>query len=804
MLGVLSVCCFLVTYGTARADLPDRRAYEQVSPVTKGGADVMPHGARTRAASNGDAVQFVSLTGFGDVEGTALTAEYVAVRGDDGRWASHGITPTQEPVTLIETFLGLLEPRYMGEFSDDLSHGVYLAHSSLTDAPNVAAVSNAYLRDDLLSPGPGVYRLLSDASTPQQPSDPFSAIPQPFVADASESFTHVLFESRRNLTDDAVAANLDTGEPKLYKWVNGTVSLVGILPASEGGAPTASQAGQGALSFGYTKGTISADGTRAIFTAPPYASGHSAGVVYLRDDEGFGSGTPATIRVSTSERTDCNSDPTCGGDSVPNLTPDPSNPGGVAPPATFWAATADASQVFFTTSEQLSDDDIDGGEDLYRFDLESPPGEQLTLLSVDNQPADGGEEVHGVLGASIDGDYVYFISSGQLAAGGTTDPTGGPIGGERIYVWHDGELDEVGAVNGGVELGQILGRSGWGNPKLSRVSPDGTHLTFITEGTDELLSLYGAPEYDHGDTCENLTNLDCQEVYVYEASDDGGDLRCASCNPTGAKATVDASYYGTQQGLGAARDSAHLNHVLSDDGRFVFFNSAEQLTPSDHNRAIDAYEYDTSTDEVQLISSGTGDGQQIFVDASTDGRDAFFTTREQLSVSDVDQSRDIYDARVGGVAEIGAPKPKPCEGDACRPTSPPRQERSTPPSVNAEGPGDEVAARGAPPVFWAKPLTSKQLGAFAKRGRARLLVRMSEPGALAVRLVGRVDGKRRVLQKLGRTFARGDQASVRLRLGRAGLRELVKRDRLQLKLIISYSPVPAPQIIHLTLRNSHA
>ena len=56
-----------------------------------------------------------------------------------------------------------------------------------------------------------------------------------------------------------------------------------------------------------------------------------------------------------------------------------------------------------------------GTGDLYEYDLEKPEGEALTDLTPTENP--GEARVQGVLGASDDGNYLYFVASGALAPG---------------------------------------------------------------------------------------------------------------------------------------------------------------------------------------------------------------------------------------------------------------------------------------------------------------------------------------------------------------------------------------------------
>lgn len=816
--GCLMASLLWLTCTPAPAAPPDSRVYEQVTPAEETSADVIANAQRVRGSRDGNAVEFASLTGFGDVRGTGVAIDYVANRNPDGQWVTHSITPPQGPSSASDVVLSGFEARYLGDFSADLSQGIFLAKTPLTDAPNVAAALNLYLRTDVRTPGPGSYTLLTDATTLQaaQPNGPF-AVPRSILVGMSDDSRYIAFESSRNLTADAVAAGLDPTEPKLYVWADGVLRLAGILPDDEGGSPTISQSGPYVSFPRYSSAPISKDGHRVQFTGPPFSLDHAEGALYLRDDHGTASAADdTTVRVNATERTDCNDDPSCGGDGVPDPTPDPFNPGGVPRPARFWTASSDGSKVFFTTSEQLADDDVNGAVDLYRFDLDAPAGNRLTRLAVDDELSDNfANDVHaahtvsGVLGASVDGDYVYFtISQGQLVAGGPTGPSGVFGTPERIFVWHNGSLHHVGTANVGEELNRNLGTTGWGTqPKWAQVSPDGTHLVFITQGSSELLTLYGAAaEYNHGSSCKSLGANQCNEAYVYDASANGGtgDLQCASCNPTGAQATSDADFYTLNTTGGGSRPTTHLPHVLSDDGRFVFFNSAEQLTPADHNHALDAYEYDTTTRQVHLISAGTGADDSAFMEASPDGHNVFFTTRDRLSPTDVDQSRDLYDARIGGTAAQAPPSLVPCTGDACRTPTSGGTSPTAPPSVGAAGPEDSLGTAGPPAIFSLTSLTSKQRRNLAKGRRVRLAVATSQSGTVVVRVTARLSGHRHTVDVARRTLERAGTLRLPIRLNDPARRQLASNGRLRLTITTSYSHSPTPQTLRVTLGGTHA
>jgi hypothetical protein len=618
------------------AQLPDGRAYEMVSPPQKNGGDVMTNSQRIRAATGGDAIGFASLSGFGDVHGMGQATDYVAVRDDrpgTNGWTTHGITPTQAPLTVLTAINGF-DPLYMGDYSDDLSKGVFRAWSPLTDTPLVQDVVNLYARSDLLSPGAGSYQLVTDCPGCTSPLTDLGS--KPWLAGTSSDFGHIVFESANQLTIDATP-----GVPNLYEWDHGVVRLAGILPDGACGSPpcpaSQSQAGRGASNLIYTPHTISADGSRIIFTDPSTGTDGTDGTLYLRTDHAV------TVQINASERT-------------------PPDPGG-SQPATYWDASTDGSRIFFTSGEALTDDaPVNGDRKLYRYDVTpDAQGHHLTFISKDQEPSDNAstsDNVAGAIGASADGRAVYFIgASGQLVSGAPTTEI--PGADDRLYVWRDGTLSYVGALPAEDEKQDIFVGTSWGlNVKLARVAPDGRSLLFMsTSGA-------GLTGYDHGLCPDNgLASGACRELYAYRA-DATPHLQCASCNPSGAAATTDASDV-VRTASGAATTASHLNHPLSDDGRWVFFSTAEALVPEDTNGTSDAYEFDTQTGTVHLLSTGKDLSPSYFAEASASGRDAFILTRQRLTGWDIDGGYDLYDARVGG----GFPEPPltvPCSGEACR------------------------------------------------------------------------------------------------------------------------------------------
>jgi hypothetical protein len=143
-------------------------------------------------------------------------------------------------------------------------------------------------------------------------------------------------------------------------------------------------------------------------------------------------------------------------------------------------------------------------------------------------------------------------------------------------------------------------------------------------------------------------NAGLSEIFRYDLA--GDTVACASCNPTGARATGSASM--AADGLS-----------LSDDGR-VFFNSDDGLAPRDLDHRQDAYEWNGKSP--QLISTGGSPFDSSLLSASADGTDAFFFTRDTLVPQDKNGTlAKIYDAREEGGFPF-PPDPVPCKAsDEC-------------------------------------------------------------------------------------------------------------------------------------------
>ncbi len=488
--------------------------------------------------------------------------------------------------------------------------------------------------------------------------------------------------------------------------------------------------------------------------------------------------------MSASQRTDCNvqrkaKEPgfVCTG--APE--PDPSDPAtaefpnGIRP-AFYRDASVDGSRVFFTSRAELTDDANTGPADdagnLYECEIvevEGKPACRLSDLTVDTNDGDvDGAAAVGLVTASEDGSYVYFVANGVLASGAkpgnciTEENEDG--GGERtcsLYVEHYGGAgweppkfiatlaggDE--GVNGegradekdwiGYEYTEnhgILNDKGPGTHTV-RVTPDGTRLAFESE-----LSLTGYDnEAAQQGECSEGQGGRCREVYLYDART--GSLVCSSCDPSGGRPVGPAELGGQEEAEQTASyvhpSSFYVPRNLSEYGGRLFFQSPDALAPDDGNGLLDVYEWEQPGSQSEAgdsctrsapsfsesdggcvfpISDVAGGYVSHFMDASASGDDVFIATADQLVAGDTDSRVDVYDVRVGGGFPAPGAQPACDSGESCRgPVAPQPGVFGAPASATFSGAGNLAPPPPAKPVVKAKvKITRCRKGFVKKRG----------------------------------------------------------------------------------------
>ena len=686
--------------------LPDCRVYEQVSPVEKGGLDAVmlqsPFSAQVSACVSGQACAVAYMSGaaaFAGAPGNDFPNAYRATRGSAG-WQTTPLTPPSPDAPTN----GRVKIGYA--FSADLSQVVLRAPLQQLTENAPPGVYNLFLRNT-----GGDYSLVTASAPPVAPQSGcgtcFEREDVPAFAGASADFSHILFEAN----DSLVAGAPGGGVENLYETVSEQVRLVGVLPDGTI-PPKGATAGGGIVARNeHTREldhAISRDGSRVLFAAaadggPP--DPQQAGRTELYDRIGGSH----TVEVSA---------PAAGAQAPPSKC---ETTGGMCDPgsAQFWAASADGSIVYFTSKAALTKESFTGpeerleerrrkeeetgepienpGSDLYRYDLESGALTDLTADAGNEDP--NGADVLGVVGASEDGSYVYFVAAGHL---GTQAP-GGPEGQEpNLYVWHQTaagtsevkfiatlqapepeeqtNIELMAAGPGFTYHSDVADWTSRPTESQAYVTPDGKHLAFM--------SVKPMTGYDNEDQATGEAD---HEVFAYEA--ESGALVCASCDPSGAR-PLGSAFLGAKL-TERVSSPFHQPRSLSDDGSRVFFSSSDPLAPGLPGGSTKVFEYENGG--ARLISGMQGAGEGLFLDASASGNDVFFTTREQLAPTDNDELVDVYDARVDG--GLSAPSVlAPCQGGACQglPDSPPSF--PTPLSASFTGSGNFTPALRAKPT----------------------------------------------------------------------------------------------------------
>jgi hypothetical protein len=701
--------------------LPDGRQWEMVSPPEKHGAGLIAvgneQGADIQAAESGNSITYgttTPITGAPAGNRAPEVAQGISTRGAPGSWSTvDAVTRHTEGATELAVGHGA---EYQ-LFSPDLSVGLVEPEGDTPLTPKLSPEETqektVYLR--LAS---GEYEpLVTHANVPAGTKfggDGESTGGVEFVA-ASANLSHVVLDSNLRLT--ATPVEEGGGGSYLYEWTGGQLQLASVLPNGE---PTHAALGDsGFARAGNVRHAISNDGTRLVF--------ESEGHLYLRGM----SGQEKTIRIDAAQG-----------------VPEPE--GSVI--SHYRTASSEGTRTFFTSSARLTADSTASPEsnppeeDLYVFEVTSGRGEpltgKLTDLTVD-QAASESADVRGVIGASEDGTYAYFVANGVLGDGpehgarhGTCERTHEKFH-ETCNLYAARYDQETKAWMRPTFITTLSGADApsWGDgpgatdlsQMTARVSPNGHFLAFMSER-----SLTG---YDNHDATSGVPD---EEVFLYEASSER--LACASCDPTGARPEgllegtayeerlVDYAKNWSGRWIAAnipgwttanLSNAQYQSRYLSNSGR-VFFNSSDALVPGDVNGKEDVYEYESAGtgscqspgygqsssivfDEasggcVGLISAGTSSEESAFMDASESGEDAFFLTASRLSPQDVDTSLDLYDAHECAASSPCAPTltlaPPPCAtGDSCKPAPTPQPPIfGAPASATFSGAGNVVAS----------------------------------------------------------------------------------------------------------------
>jgi hypothetical protein len=701
------------------AGLADGRAYELLTPPDKGSAADMfaqtnspgeyrNEESKGQSSETGDEFLLEARSAFGPFPASFFNAS-VFSRGAAG-W----------------TFDSLASPTL----------GVQSINHPLVEPFSFSRVA---FTDDVGPAGEGSYHTTALVGSPGGPYTTMEEMPLPpigglnstlsnelTVIGASHDMSHVVFLGETTASSAAHPAcpgaagqDLETG--LLCEWSDGALKLVNVNKQGTLLNPCGAIPGEndGYSDSGGAHNVMSSDGSKIFFTAPDPRLGRE-----------FRSFEPEATRGCWDRQTNKNTPQVymrANGATVQISAPEAGvSEAGKAPvqyPVAYSGASEDGSKVYFVTKTELTKDD-EGIHDreLYEYDTETGALTRVSAGESDKASAN----VIAVPAISADGSAVYFMSHAQLTADAPEAPETETEAEDKANLYrydsvtrqttyvatiYANDAPALNAFSWHIEGAQHQ-LAPW--PARSWYStPDGRYLLFATSA--ELNGYHTAGE---GCSRESLSAAfsspgHCAEVYRYDSQ--GGGLVCVSCSSSGT-ANSDSLF-----GRSAKEDGPAAGQVraMSDDGSYVFFDTADALAPQDGNGTLDVYEWHEG--RVSLISSGTDAAPSFFLGTSASGHDVFFGTHAKLVPQDIDSAGDLYDARICTASEPciapSAGETAQCEGDACQ-TPAPSPIDSTPGSLTFSGLGNVVGEVVKPQKKVVKPKKkAKPVKCKVKRGK---------------------------------------------------------------------------------------
>jgi hypothetical protein len=628
--------------------LPDCRAYEMVSPAYQEGYPLLVAGPGSGFAADGNKAL---VAGLGNLAGASGAGEaalepnfYVETRGAGG-WQ---IAPLNSPLSEL---VGQLPVAFEADTGASLWSQHTPGESAKTRDLYVRSSASVYSDVGPLDPNYAGGGEPSDVIEAQQ-----NAYDHP--AAGTSDYEHIVLTAHES--PDYWSFDTTEGLNSLYEY-SGTGNAHPLLVGVTGVKESTKLVGEcgvvlGSGEVGSEVNALSGDGETVFFTVEPqgrYGCASPAPLtaeVYARRHGGRVSPLPAeTVDVSESECTVA-----CGRESGKN----------------FEGASRDGQRVFFTSTQKLTNDAVDGtvsgsavsesggcaisigsgGCNLYGYEFLPEQKHVLKLVA-------GGDEVLGVAGIAQDGARVYFVARAAIAGSGENVYHLGPVGGQpNLYVYD--------MQSGSTTFIATLGERGssdeydWTRDFLSRTSE--------VSGGDGQFLLFASSKEGPGVT----PDAEGGAVQLFEYDAETGEL----VRVTKGESDYNHDGNGVTRGVEpeSVSDVAHhergfitsgneLN--IADDGRTVVFETAGELSPSAvaaRAGCTSVYEFRStgpiSQGSVHLISDGrdvqANKGSQCgaaFESMDADGDNILFSTADPLVSGDVDGVlRSLYDARVDG------------------------------------------------------------------------------------------------------------------------------------------------------------
>jgi hypothetical protein len=724
------------------------RAYEQVTPVEKGGIppmDYLPESGIFRAAADGNAVRYTTVGATPGSQGAPFINTHMAKRTASG-WENADTALPLDNLGVFATNFGTLVA-----VSDDVRHAAVISNRQLTpDA--TAGVWNLYRTD----PFTGEKSLLASDNALGKLTD--AAQYESLYIGASSDLRTVVYQS-----GGTMVAAIEGQSPQ----------TVSVLPKGT----TVDAFGYGGEITLKQRNQVSDDGTR-VYWCTPDASGCRAW--YLRSNVGQPQSALAPPPTATAELSAATGlgDLTQGSPVISNVTtstgafsvgqtivfggatpeeasefdflphstiaavgpgtitlssPAPSTSSGIELKAGSKVVTEfNPIQEGFTVAQEVFGPGIPSGTTiasigsntitLTRFPDASGVGVELTSIGGCTEPQKActvmipNSEHRALIGVTADGNRAEFASE-RSAVGRSTeryDAQSGDTTQLSEEPFSFGPL--TGAPGRDEAYGLALANSALQRlhgGTVSTLAPTTIGNSAYTLSENERFIVFTSPASGlTTNPAPNFTgcgNGRCAELYLLDTVTDT--LRCASCRRDEGPATGIPSI--AADGRSEFTEHWWARSVL-DDGT-VYFDTADPLVAADVNGVRDVYSYKAG--HLTLISPGVGPASE-FKEVAPSGSDVYFTTKGRLVAQDTDDIVDLYDARVGGGIASQNVVPTPdCSGADCRTAAVPAPPTPTIGSRALSGPGDR-SPRGKKPKKHHKPKHHAKKHRHSKQKRA--------------------------------------------------------------------------------------
>jgi hypothetical protein len=616
------------------ASLPDCRAYEQLTPIDKEGAQEPFHyaesGIETSALAGEDGEHFMvnaSATKWGAPPGGGQSPYFFSREAGKG-W---GMTAagSQPEFGLNNLFPEVFDPR--------------LTRFGFNSNFNTTGVASKDLQFMAGPPG-GPYT--SVATVPRNHVNGSAA---GWVA-ASSDFSKLILEVEdRKLLE--VPTSTKSGYD-LYEYSGGALRQVNV-GIGTCGATVAHGREQGALhAIASSSNSVSADGRRVFFEAIPGSNCSEPSHLYVRVDGAETLDLGAVRFLAANETaTKVLVEKTVGesheallydaeATSTAHLFTLPGNHR-LQDAELHVSAGADLNAVYFASSAALTPEAPSGGG-LYRYDIAA---RSLQFIIPGSQ---GDSNVPLIESVSQDGRYAYF-GAGELAG----VPGGGVVKEGREVGHRANQIYRYDSVANVVECVSCA----------SSFNPEPRQPAFLS--TREAVPRYRGA------------------LPGYAAVSANGDFAFFSTPAALVPQDVDGEI-----AIPADANVEGVSELASDD------TSPSSDVYEWRRSGVDGCVPVQGC--LALITNGRGGHLNLLLGTAHEGRDVFIWSRSQLLTQDQDTAGDVYDVRIGGGFPEAPPRPTECEGDACS-TPPPAPNDATPSSFTFTGAGNLVSALAPPP-----------------------------------------------------------------------------------------------------------